>query len=217
MSTCLVITTSYNSLKLYLFNNSAFSYNISCSSLRVFSSKLYLRLQLTSEWTSVSNAVTTLLSNQDYYIKFDYNNTSGYRVYLSTTGAFNGEETLELSLNDTTLFNQSNNYIGIGSGGDNDYVSGSIDLKHFSITVDGENVFNGLMESTKPIYDKIATTNTTLSTFQTDTDNNFSAVNSALNEKANLSDLAGYVTVNKYNELLARVVALETEINGGNA
>ena len=73
------------------------------------------------------------------------------------------------------------------------------------------------MESTKPIYDKISTTNTALTTFQTDTDNNFSAVNSALNEKANLSDLAGYVTVNKYNELLARVVALETEINGGNA
>ena len=94
---------------------------------------------------------------------------------------------------------------------------GSIDLKQFSITVDGKEVFNGLMESTKPIYDKIATTSTALTTFQTDTDNNFSAVNSALNEKANLSDLAGYVTVNKYNELLARVVALETEINGGNA
>lgn len=93
--------------------------------------------------------------------------------------------------------------------------TGSIDLKHFSITVDGKEVFNGLMESTKPIYDKITNTNTALSTFQTDTDNNFSAVNSALNEKANLSDLSGYVTVNKYNELLARVVALEEQIDGG--
>lgn len=96
-------------------------------------------------------------------------------------------------------------------------VQGSIDLKQFSITTDGEQVFDSFMESTKPIYDKIASTNTELSTFKIDTDNNFSAVNSALNEKANLSDLAGYVTVNKYNELLARVVALETEINGGNA
>lgn len=94
---------------------------------------------------------------------------------------------------------------------------GSIDLKQFSITVDGVEVFNGLMESTKPIYDKLTSTSTALSTFETDTDNNFSAVNSALNEKANLSDLAGYVTITKYNELLARVVALETEINGGNA
>lgn len=94
---------------------------------------------------------------------------------------------------------------------------GSVYLKDFSITVGGKQVFNGLMESTKPIYDKLTTTSTALSTFQTATDNNFSAVNSALNEKANLSDLAGYVTVTKYNELLARVVALETEINGGNA
>ena len=91
------------------------------------------------------------------------------------------------------------------------------DLKHFSITVDGEKIFNGLMSSTVPIYDKIATTNTTLSTFKTDTTNNFSAVNSALNEKANLSDLANYVPLATYNELLARVEALEAEINGGNA
>lgn len=92
-----------------------------------------------------------------------------------------------------------------------------IDLKQFSITVDGKEVFNGLMGSTKPIYDKITSTNTQLSNFELDTDNNFSAVNSALNEKANLSDLSGYVTLTKYNELLDRVIALEAEINGGNA
>ena len=91
------------------------------------------------------------------------------------------------------------------------------DLKHFSITVNGEKIFNGLMSSTVPIYNKLTTTNTTLSTFQTDTTNNFSAVNSALNEKANLSDLANYVPLATYNALLARVEALEAEINGGNA
>lgn len=64
-----------------------------------------------------------------------------------------------------------------------------IDLKQFSITVDGKEVFNGLMESTKPIYDKITTLNTNVSDFELETSNNFSAVNSALNEKANLSDL----------------------------
>ena len=95
--------------------------------------------------------------------------------------------------------------------------TGSIDLSQFSITVDGKEVFNGLMESTKPIYDKITNTSTALSTLQTNTDNNFSAVNSALNEKANLSDLANYVPLTTYNALLARVEALETEINGGNA
>lgn len=38
-----------------------------------------------------------------------------------------------------------------------------------------------------------------------------------LNNKANLSDLANYVPLTTYNELLARVEALEAEINGGNA
>ena len=69
------------------------------------------------------------------------------------------------------------------------YLKGSIDLKHFSITVDGKEVFSGLMSSTKPIYDAIKTNNTELSAFKTETSNDFSAVNSALNEKANLSDL----------------------------
>ena len=126
--------------------------------------------------------------------------------------------TYEQSFNNTFEFYTIDlGYIG-GQYGNGSYsFDGSIDLKNFSITIDGEQVFNGLMESTKPIYDKITTTNTELSTFKTDTDNNFSAVNSALNEKANLSDLAGYVPLTKYNELLARVVALETEINGGNA
>lgn len=68
--------------------------------------------------------------------------------------------------------------------------AGSIDLKKFSITVDGKEVFNGLMESTKPIYDAIKANNTELSEFKTKTSTDFSAVNSALNEKANLTDLA---------------------------
>lgn len=112
-------------------------------------------------------------------------------------------------------------FISFGSNNTSTYnnplTDGSLDLKQFSTTVDGKEVFNGLMESTKPIYDKLSSTNTQLSNFELDTDNNFSAVNSALNEKANLSDLANYVPLTTYNALLARVVALETEINGGNA
>lgn len=88
---------------------------------------------------------------------------------------------------------------------------GSIDLKYFSATVDGEEIFNGLMSSTKPIYDKFASATSTLTTMKTDIDNNFSAVNSALNEKANLSDLANYVPLATYNALLARVEALENK------
>ena len=78
----------------------------------------------------------------------------------------------------------------IGSKFGNEVNSSQIDLKQFSITVDGKEIFNGLMSSTKPIYDKIATLNTNVSDFELETSNNFSAVNSALNEKANLSDVA---------------------------
>ncbi len=139
-----------------------------------------------------------------------------YNLSLSKfTGLIsNATKSDSININYTYSINElSFNKINIGGLG----VASSIDLKHFSITVDGEEVFNGLMDSTKPIYDKITTTNTTLSTFQTDTDNNFSAVNSALNEKANISDLANYVPLATYNALLARVEALEAEINGGNA
>ena len=68
--------------------------------------------------------------------------------------------------------------------------TGSIDLKQLSITVDGQEVFSGLMNSTKPIYDAIEANNTELSEFKTETSTDFSAVISALNEKANLSDVA---------------------------
>ena len=167
-----------------------------------------------SSWTFDSVLNYTLNPSTNYIGVIEWDGTKYALKILNENGAL---------LYSTTFSNSSplaaSNY-WIGNTmvwGKKFYNEGSIDLKQFSITVDGENIFNGLMESTKPIYDKIAATNTELSTFQTDTDNNFSAVNSALNEKANLSDLAGYVTVNKYNELLARVVALETEINGGNA
>lgn len=176
-----------------------------------------LKVQLgktANEWDiTAGTGGSGLVAGQEYYLILEYNLTN-YKIKLSTDG---------INYTDYLTVPSSNNilapsYITIGTwsiyGASSNLVE---DLKYFAIIQDGVEVFSGLMESTKPIYDKIATTSSELSTFQTDTDNNFSAVNSALNEKANLSDLAGYVTVTKYNELLARVVALETEINGGNA
>ena len=139
------------------------------------------------------------------YLKWD-GKTYTFGVEGYTPATFNS--TFPLKLNTNKLM-----YLGKFRS----FTQGSTDLKHFSITVDGKEVFNGLMESTKPIYDKITNTSTELSTLQTETDNNFSAVNSALNEKANLSDLANYVPLTTYNALLDRVVALETQIDGGNA
>ena len=90
--------------------------------------------------------------------------------------------------------------------------SGSIDLNSFKIYVDGKEVFNGLMSSTKPIYDAIKANNTELSEFKTETATDFSAVNSALNEKANLSDLSKCASLADFNRLSATVTALEGQV-----
>lgn len=139
-------------------------------------------------------SVTGVQSFTEYTGFFSWTGTE-YRLHIDglTDGVY--QSSLALST-------ASNTTVKLGCLYTNEVpFTGSIDLKQFSITVDGKEVFNGLMSSTKPIYDKITTTNTTLSTFQTDTTNNFSAVNSALNEKANLSDLANYVPLATYNQL----------------
>ena len=167
-----------------------------------------------SDWDILDGSLSLEVA-QNNILKFtlEYsNNTYTAQAYNISTGVYSN---ILSTTTDKKVFNKELIIGALRNGGASP--NGSIKLDKVSITVDGKLVFSGLMESTKPIYDKLSSTNTELSTFKTDTDNNFSAVNSALNEKANLSDLAGYVTVNKYNELLARVVALETEINGGNA
>ena len=173
--------------------------------------KLWVSSDGTS-WDIVSGITIPGTINDYVFLKVGFDETK-YYIEKSLDGETWTDRLEQLS---STKIYPSSLLLGIAFGSAF-YTKGSIDLNAFKIYVDDKEVFNGFMESTKPIYDKITSTNTTLSTFQTDTDNNFSAVNSALNEKANLSDLSGYVTVNKYNELLARVVALETEINGGNA
>lgn len=170
------------------------------------------RLVLGIPDTSDISLTPVMKTNTEYKILIECRNG-----LLTTYYSENNSNLIKVSEVENINITHASTLFMLGNNTSSYFWQGSIDLKQFSITVDGEVVFDGLMESTKHIYDKITSTSTALSTFQTDTDNNFSAVNSALNEKANLSDLSGYVTVNKYNELLARVVALETEINGGNA
>ena len=144
--------------------------------LQVKNNKFALAVGDGTNWISVSSSNSNATANTSYKAKVIHTLT-GYKLYIN--------EVEEINIPTITTVPTQDLYICR-----NGCFVGSIDLKQFSITVDGKEVFNGLMESTKPIYDKIATTSTALSTFQTDTDNNFSAVNSALNEKANLSDLA---------------------------
>ena len=102
--------------------------------------------------------------------------------------------------------------IKIGRGLETIIGYGSIDLKSISITVDGKEIFNGLMNSTKPIYDAIKANDTELSEFKVETSNDFSAVNSALNEKANLSDLSKCASLADFNRLSATVTVLEGQV-----
>lgn len=135
-------------------------------------------------------------------------NGNELKVYIN--GAFANSKTSTFTA-DTDLYNKVSSIALGGCYNAVEITNTNIDLKHFSITVDGKEVFNGLMSSTKPIYDAIKDNNTKLSKFKTETSTDFSAVNSALNEKANLSDLANYVPLVTYNELLARVEALENK------
>ena len=152
-----------------------------------------------TNWSGViyrSNTTKKIDPNNWYQTKVKFTGTQYEFYYKENDDDWTSYGTVNGS---TISLNAS--YLDIGQNVNSYFMDGSIDLKQFSITVDGKEVFNGLMSSTKPIYDKITTTNTTLSTFQTDTTNNFSAVNSALNEKANLSDLANYVPLATYNQL----------------
>ena len=190
-----------------------------------YSNMLYIdskriALQFTSTGTSMTAVLRSrkdLELNKKYFARLKYNSTAGYSVDISTNG-IDWENHITYANTDKMVTNSHTPNVwdlGVLAYSYTIFSNGSIDLKQFSITVDGKEVFSGLMESTKPIYDKITNTSTELSTLQTETDNNFSAVNSALNEKANLSDLANYVPLTTYNALLARVVALETQIDGG--
>ena len=135
------------------------------------------------------------LEKQEYYFTATYEGvTWKSKVFTGTAEAYNSQ----LSVLYNTI-----GYLRLGEHSD---------LKQFSITVDGKEVFNGLMSSTKPIYDKITTLNTNVSDFELETSNNFSAVNSALNEKANLSDLSKCASLADFNRLSATVTTLESQV-----
>ena len=198
------------------FNATGYMFNIITTTGSYFGAIARVQTKTISFVNTITgNAIVSdfvaLVEGKTYDIEYHTDFSTYVKYYID------GDLKQSLIYNATGYPSTGNVLIGVSTGPELPLTMGSIDLSHFSITVDGKEVFNGLMNSTKPIYNKITSTSTALSTFQTDTDNNFSAVNSALNEKANLSDLAGYVTITKYNELLARVAALETEINGGNA
>lgn len=170
-------------------------------------------------WFAIKTSSETVNLYQRYSItpNIDYsyelqlnNNLYTFRLFDDT-----GSAVVNISKSTNIPFSITSDYLRLGASGaynPSNFMAGSIDLKQFSITVDGKEVFNSLMNSTKPIYDKIATINTNVSDFELETSNNFSAVNSALNEKANLSDLSKCASLADFNRLSATVTALEGQV-----
>lgn len=109
--------------------------------IQLTNNKLYAEINATD---TMSNTITTLSANTDYWVKFTYNGVSEYILYLSTDGiSFNLEATLQSSL----YLDSSNpmpSWIGINDDGDNSYLNGSIDLNESYIKLNGSYVWKGV-------------------------------------------------------------------------
>lgn len=78
---------------------------------------------------SGSTGSTVLQTNTDYYVKITFSG-GAYNIYLSTTGAFEGEETTEITVVSTYKCMNGVLYLGVQKLNQNIYVplNGSIDL-----------------------------------------------------------------------------------------
>lgn len=91
-----------------------------------------------SEWIVHIYGSTTLTAGKTYWIKGEFTG-SAYNLYLSTTGEFKGEETLEGSVSSTTKCLSKTNYIGSTTITSYQYPpTSSIDLSQSYIKINGE-------------------------------------------------------------------------------
>ena len=100
-------------------------------------SKLRIWLGNGSSWFIEGNVVTSsITTNTEYNIEIKFTGNA-YEVYINNI--------LTYTITSTTQISQSitNVYIGYDAGLTANYFAGSIDLKQFSITVDGKEVFSG--------------------------------------------------------------------------
>lgn len=177
---CLLKDLTTNEYNFVLADDQGSNYGIT---ICIYPSKIYARCNSTSNMVLLAD---NILLNTMYHVQIDV--IDGNCNITTTVNNIKTTKTLDIS-----TIKPWSNTLWLGNRPiDNIYSAflGSIDLKSFSITVDGKEVFSSLMSSTKPIYDAIKVSNTELSEFKTETSTDFSAVNSALNEKANLTDLA---------------------------
>ena len=106
--------------------------------------KLYTMISSTSSLSKDicdARGTTVLSVNTDYWVKAEFTGST-YNIYLSTTGKFNGEETLEITANSTSSVYQATPRLGVYRDGDICF-SGSIDVTQSYIKINDKMWWHG--------------------------------------------------------------------------
>lgn len=104
----------------------------------------------TSSVLFIITGSTVLVDGNTYWGKIEFTGDT-YNLYLSTTGKFNGEETLEGSYSSTTKCLSRNHYIGNTLISGYEYIStSSIDLSECYININGERWWSPFFDYYEP-------------------------------------------------------------------
>lgn len=106
-------------------------------------------------WQIDQAGVSTLSTGRDYWIKYTFDGTSTHKLYLSTTGEFNGEETTEFTkTNGSGIYSASALLLGHSyPWNSNQYLDGTIDMLNTSITIDNVTTDFGSFSNPSILYD----------------------------------------------------------------
>lgn len=134
--------TSTSIQSIFAERNVAYFSQISISA----SGELYCQLSNNHSSVNIGSGTgsTTLTSGNAYYVKLSFDG-SVYKVYLSSTGEFSGEESEEISITSSAKLLNYNWNIGCSalSSYEQPFNQGSIDLKESYINIDGQRWWSG--------------------------------------------------------------------------
>lgn len=142
---CFTTGSNVSNAQMLNYINLASS-SVSGAFLSVYASKIYMSLSSNgSSWNIVNDSVgtTTIQPNTTYFIKLRFTG-SEYQKWLSMTGKFNGEETLENTVVSSTPIYQANSEKDrLGARVDAQVFTGSIDLSKCYGTINNELWWSG--------------------------------------------------------------------------
>ena len=133
-----IYVTEHSSSERFFFATAASEHN--GLNMMVKNGKLFVAAGIGSSWIDAYYGTTDLQLNKWYWVKATYDGVNAYAYYTSDTGAFAGEEILELQATSTgkitsvAAINFGRSYPWNGSTP----FYGSIDMKNTSITIDGQ-------------------------------------------------------------------------------